>query len=119
MKLMVAAATLYNTVMLACKLSILLLYRRLFPIQSFTKRWWCVAIFTITYSLAIAIASAAGQTPVASKWYLSAYLLHLSFLVPLGSTEQRADCGFVGISTRAMINAVPSVRFTLRTQPST
>ncbi|KAF4303481.1 hypothetical protein GTA08_BOTSDO09187 [Botryosphaeria dothidea] len=70
-KLMVAAATLYNTVMLACKLSILLLYRRLFPIQSFTKRWWCVAIFTITYSLAIAIASAAGQTPVASKWHIN------------------------------------------------
>ncbi|EKG15987.1 hypothetical protein MPH_06808 [Macrophomina phaseolina MS6] len=42
MKLMIGAGTLYNTVMLACKLSILLLYRRLFPLQSFNKRWWYI-----------------------------------------------------------------------------
>ncbi|KAH7051224.1 hypothetical protein B0J12DRAFT_81100 [Macrophomina phaseolina] len=71
MKLMIGAGTLYNTVMLACKLSILLLYRRLFPLQSFNKRWWCVAVFTISYSLVIAVASAAGRTPVAAKWYIN------------------------------------------------
>ncbi|EOD46509.1 putative integral membrane protein [Neofusicoccum parvum UCRNP2] len=66
-RVMIAAGTLYNTVMLACKLSILLLYRRLFPIQNFTKRWWCVAIFTISYSVVVAVASAFGRTPVAAK----------------------------------------------------
>ncbi|KAL1615566.1 hypothetical protein SLS56_011773 [Neofusicoccum ribis] len=70
-RVMIAAGTLYNTVMLACKLSILLLYRRLFPIQNFTKRWWCVAIFTISYSVVVAVASAFGRTPVAAKWYIS------------------------------------------------
>ncbi|KAF9631301.1 hypothetical protein BFW01_g2163 [Lasiodiplodia theobromae] len=68
-RIMVAGATLYNTVMLACKLSILLLYRRLFPIEDFNKRWWCITIFTISYSLVIAIASAFGWTLVNTKWH--------------------------------------------------
>lgn len=67
-RLMVVAAALYNTVMLACKLSILLLYRRLFPVQNFIKAWWCVTVFTVSYSVVIAVASACGRTPVAAKW---------------------------------------------------
>lgn len=34
------AAILYSSTMLFMKLSILILYRRLFPIKNFTIRWW-------------------------------------------------------------------------------
>jgi len=62
------AAILYSATMLFIKLSILVLYRRLFPIDNFAIRWWVVVIFTVGYSVAGILSSLFACTPVAATW---------------------------------------------------
>jgi len=54
--------------MLFIKLSILVLYRRLFPIDNFAIRWWLVVLFTVGYSVAGILSSLFACTPVAATW---------------------------------------------------
>jgi len=67
----VVAAVMYSVTMCFSKLSILLLYRRLFPISNFTKRWWVVTGFTVAYSIGGAFASLFQCSPLTSAWSLT------------------------------------------------
>lgn len=67
----VVAAVMYSVTMFFSKLSILLLYRRLFPIANFAKRWWLVTGFTIAYSTGGAFASLFQCSPLTSAWSLT------------------------------------------------
>lgn len=58
----------YSITMLAIKLSILLLYRRLFPIGNFMTRWWIVITFTVGYSIGGALSSLFQCTPIDAAW---------------------------------------------------
>jgi hypothetical protein len=64
----VICAIMYSVTMLFSKLSILLLYRRLFPIVNFAKRWWAVVGFTVAYSIGAIFASLFQCRPMASAW---------------------------------------------------
>lgn len=61
-------AVMYSIAMLCIKLSILLLYRRLFPIGNFMTRWWIITFFTVGYSIAGALTSALQCRPFESAW---------------------------------------------------
>ncbi|KAI4744585.1 hypothetical protein E4T44_15117, partial [Aureobasidium sp. EXF-8845] len=67
----VVAAVMYSVTMCFSKLSILLLYRRLFPISNFVKRWWVVTGFTVAYSIGGAFASLFQCSPLTSAWSLT------------------------------------------------
>ncbi|KAI5252052.1 hypothetical protein E4T42_03755 [Aureobasidium subglaciale] len=67
----VVCAVMYSITMLFSKLSILLLYRRLFPISNFAKRWWAVVAFTVAYSLGGVFASLFQCRPMESAWSLT------------------------------------------------
>ncbi|KAG9564896.1 hypothetical protein KCU61_g7293, partial [Aureobasidium melanogenum] len=67
----VVTAVMYSVTMLFAKLSILMLYRRLFPIANFAKRWWFVTAFTIAYSLGGIFSSLFQCRPMASTWSLT------------------------------------------------
>jgi hypothetical protein len=67
----VVAAVMYSVTMCFSKLSILLLYRRLFPISNFVKRWWVVTAFTVAYSIGGAFASLFQCSPLTSAWSLT------------------------------------------------
>jgi hypothetical protein len=64
----VICAIMYSITMLFSKLSILLLYRRLFPIVNFAKQWWAVVAFTVAYSVGAIFASWFQCRPMASAW---------------------------------------------------
>jgi len=68
MRLWVVGAMLYSATMMFIKLSILLLYRRLFPIDNFMIRWWIVTFFTVGYSVGGIFASLFQCVPVRSVW---------------------------------------------------
>ncbi|KEQ70870.1 hypothetical protein M436DRAFT_52556 [Aureobasidium namibiae CBS 147.97] len=64
----VVCAIMYSITMLFSKMSILLLYRRVFPINNFAKRWWAVVAFTVAYSLGAIFASLFQCRPMESAW---------------------------------------------------
>lgn len=61
-------AVCYSTTILLIKLSILALYRRLFPINNFAWRWWLVTLFTIGYSIGGICSSIFACDPIRSSW---------------------------------------------------
>lgn len=67
------AAMMYSACMMFIKVSILLLYRRVFPVGTFMIRWWFVLLFTVGYSLGGICASLFSCTPMESAW--SVYFL--------------------------------------------
>lgn len=67
----IVAAIMYSVTMLFAKLSILLLYRRLFPITNFAKSWYFVTCFTIAYSVGGILSSLFQCRPMASAWTLT------------------------------------------------
>ncbi|KAG9527164.1 hypothetical protein KCV07_g440, partial [Aureobasidium melanogenum] len=62
------SAVVYITAMLAIKFSILMMYRRLFPIQNFRWRWWAVTLFTFGYSIGGILATVFSCTPIHAAW---------------------------------------------------
>lgn len=64
------AAVLYAVSMLAMKLSVLMLYRRLFPIQNFRIQWWAALFFVNAYSLSFIFASIFSCSPISAAWYV-------------------------------------------------
>lgn len=66
----VVCAVMYSITMLFAKLSILMLYRRLFPITNFAWSWWFVTSFTIAYSAGGIFSSLFQCRPMASAWTL-------------------------------------------------
>ncbi|KAI5236344.1 hypothetical protein E4T42_09492 [Aureobasidium subglaciale] len=62
------SAVVYITAMLAIKFSILMMYRRLFPIQNFRWRWWVVTLFTFGYSIGGILATVFSCTPIHAAW---------------------------------------------------
>ncbi|CAD0112956.1 unnamed protein product [Aureobasidium uvarum] len=52
LRLYLIASVFYSSSMLSIKIAIMLLYRRLFPIQNFIWRWWAVFLFAVGYSVA-------------------------------------------------------------------
>ncbi|KAI4849988.1 hypothetical protein E4T44_03011 [Aureobasidium sp. EXF-8845] len=66
----VICAIMYSVTMFFSKMSILLLYRRLFPIVNFAKQWWAVVAFTVAYSVGAIFASWFQCRPMASAWTL-------------------------------------------------
>ncbi|KAH0026854.1 hypothetical protein KCU78_g4211, partial [Aureobasidium melanogenum] len=66
----VVCAVMYSITMLFAKLSILMLYRRLFPIVNFAWSWWFVTAFTVAYSVGGIFSSLFQCRPMASAWTL-------------------------------------------------
>ncbi|KEQ68479.1 hypothetical protein M436DRAFT_22245, partial [Aureobasidium namibiae CBS 147.97] len=64
-------AVLYSACMLTMKLSVLMLYRRLFPIQNFRLQWWCAFGFTTAYSVMFIFASLFSCSPISAAWDIS------------------------------------------------
>ncbi|KAH0314680.1 hypothetical protein KCU71_g6488, partial [Aureobasidium melanogenum] len=62
------AAVLYSACMLTMKLSVLMLYRRLFPIQNFRIQWWCAFFFVNAYSVMFIFASLFSCSPISAAW---------------------------------------------------
>lgn len=62
-------AVLYSACMLTMKLSVLMLYRRLFPIQNFRIQWWCALCFVNAYSVMFIFASIFSCSPISAAWY--------------------------------------------------
>jgi hypothetical protein len=63
-------AVLYSACMLTMKLSVLMLYRRLFPIQNFRLQWWCAVCFVVAYSVMFIFASLFSCSPISAAWYV-------------------------------------------------
>ncbi|KAI5200147.1 hypothetical protein E4T39_05830 [Aureobasidium subglaciale] len=65
------AAMIYSISMLLIKMSILMLYRRLFPINNFKHLWWICAFCTVGYGLGAIFSSLFACVPVRANWDLS------------------------------------------------
>lgn len=68
LKLYLIASVFYSASMLSIKVAIMLLYRRLFPIQNFIWRWWAVFLFAVGYSMAGILTEIFDCTPVHFQW---------------------------------------------------
>jgi hypothetical protein len=68
LKLYLIASVFYSSSMLSIKIAIMLLYRRLFPIQNFMWRWWAVFLFAVGYSVAGILTEIFDCTPVYFQW---------------------------------------------------
>ena len=68
LKLYLIASVFYSASMLSIKVAIMLLYRRLFPIQNFIWRWWAVFLFAVGYSVAGILTEIFDCTPVHFQW---------------------------------------------------
>ncbi|KAI5253968.1 hypothetical protein E4T42_02534 [Aureobasidium subglaciale] len=64
-------AVLYSACMLTMKLSVLMLYRRLFPIHNFRIQWWSAFCFVNAYSVMFIFASLFSCSPVSAAWDVS------------------------------------------------
>lgn len=62
------AAMIYSVCMLLIKMSILMLYRRLFPIENFRYLWWMCAFCTVGYGLGAIFSSLFACVPVRANW---------------------------------------------------
>ncbi|KEQ95627.1 hypothetical protein AUEXF2481DRAFT_88450 [Aureobasidium subglaciale EXF-2481] len=65
------AAMIYSVSMLLIKMSILMLYRRLFPINNFKYLWWVCAFCTVGYGLGALFSSLFACVPVRANWDLN------------------------------------------------
>ncbi|KAG9513740.1 hypothetical protein KCU93_g9993, partial [Aureobasidium melanogenum] len=65
------AAMIYSVCMLIVKMSILMLYRRLFPIENFRYLWWICVFCTVGYGLGAIFASLFACVPVRANWDLT------------------------------------------------
>ncbi|KAK6007013.1 hypothetical protein QM012_006021 [Aureobasidium pullulans] len=65
------AAMIYSVCMLLIKMSILMLYRRLFPIENFRYLWWMCAFCTVGYGLGAIFSSLFACVPVRANWDLT------------------------------------------------
>ncbi|CAD0024878.1 unnamed protein product [Aureobasidium pullulans] len=68
LRLYLIASVFYSSSMLSIKVAIMLLYRRLFPIQNFYWRWWAVFLFAVGYSVAGILTEIFDCTPVHFQW---------------------------------------------------
>ncbi|KAH0386879.1 hypothetical protein KCU92_g2262, partial [Aureobasidium melanogenum] len=68
LRLYLIASVFYSSSMLSIKVAIMLLYRRLFPIQNFLWRWWAVFLFAVGYSVAGILTEIFDCTPVHFQW---------------------------------------------------
>ncbi|KAF4541742.1 Integral membrane protein [Lasiodiplodia theobromae] len=66
----VLAAVFYTAAMFFVKTSLLLLYRRLFDVYRFYKRWWFVMTYTIAHTLTAIVLSFFACDPPAAQWDL-------------------------------------------------
>lgn len=66
----VLAAVFYTASMFFVKTSLLLLYRRLFDVYRFYKRWWFVMTYTIAHTLTAFVLSFFACDPPAAQWYV-------------------------------------------------
>lgn len=66
----VLAAVFYTASMFFVKTSLLLLYRRLFDVYRFYKRWWFVMTYTIAHTLTAIVLSFFACDPPAAQWYV-------------------------------------------------
>lgn len=62
------AAMIYSITMLCIKTSILMLYRRLFPISNFQYLWWLCMFCTVGYGLGAIFSSLFACVPVRANW---------------------------------------------------
>lgn len=62
------SAVTYTVTMVAIKFSILMMYRRLFPVSNFGIHWWLVTLFTFGYSTGGIVASICSCIPIQSTW---------------------------------------------------
>lgn len=58
----------YSVCMLIVKMSVLMLYRRLFPIENFRYLWWICAFCTVGYGLGAIFSSLFACVPVRANW---------------------------------------------------
>ncbi|THZ29490.1 hypothetical protein D6C89_01993 [Aureobasidium pullulans] len=65
------AAMIYSISMLFIKMSILMLYRRLFPINNFKYLWWGCLFCTVGYGLGAIFSSLFACVPVRANWDLT------------------------------------------------
>ncbi|KAH0368598.1 hypothetical protein KCU65_g3807, partial [Aureobasidium melanogenum] len=65
------AAMIYSVCMLIVKMSVLMLYRRLFPIENFRYLWWICAFCTVGYGLGAIFSSLFACVPVRANWDLA------------------------------------------------
>lgn len=63
-----AAEILYNPAIATTKLSIILLYRRLFPVRKFIIILWCVFAFVAAYSTTAAMVNLLQCLPIGADW---------------------------------------------------
>lgn len=68
LKIYFSCTLFYSSCMFFAKLSILLLYLRLFPIQDFMWKWWAVMFFTFGYSIAGVFVEIFACTPISAQW---------------------------------------------------
>ncbi|KAH7048356.1 hypothetical protein B0J12DRAFT_700229 [Macrophomina phaseolina] len=66
----VLAAVFYTTAMFFVKLSLLLLYRRVFDVEHFFKRWWFVMLYSVVHTLVAILLSFMACRPPAAQWDL-------------------------------------------------
>ncbi|KAK7702670.1 hypothetical protein SLS57_011283 [Botryosphaeria dothidea] len=65
----VLAAVFYTTAMFFVKLSLLLLYRRVFDVDRFFKRWWFVMLYSIIHTVVAIVLSFLACRPPDAQWY--------------------------------------------------
>ena len=63
-----AAEILYNPAIATTKLSIILFYRRLFPVRTFVIVLWCVFAFVAAYSTTAALVNLLQCLPIGADW---------------------------------------------------
>ncbi|GME65926.1 integral membrane protein [Neofusicoccum parvum] len=76
----VLAAVFYTTSMFFVKLSLLLLYRRVFDVERFYKRWWFVMIYTATHTITAIVLSFLACRPPDAQWDL--HITHRKCISP-------------------------------------
>lgn len=74
----VLAAVFYTTAMFFVKLSLLLLYRRVFDVDRFFKRWWFVMLYSIIHTVLAIVLSFLACRPPDAQWYVRPELFLLS-----------------------------------------
>ncbi|KAG9698130.1 hypothetical protein KCU95_g2866, partial [Aureobasidium melanogenum] len=96
------AAMIYSVCMLIVKMSVLMLYRRLFPIENFRYLWWICAFCTVGYGLGAIFSSLFACVPVRANWDLA---------IPASRCINKKAFyignGVMNISTDLMILALP------------
>ena len=93
-KVELATEVLYNSAMVPVKLSILLLYRRIFPVQWFTRTLFAVAVLVFSYTLAGTMTVIFQCVPVKHDWNAAVPATCVDFeaeLISLGVINSLTD----------------------------